>query len=436
MRRFFSWIHAAERFDSQWTGAAIVLRFMAQLLGQWRPDLENEEAAAPLPPGYFPRARPPALSRPHPPAPAPQADAELIQEAAAAAGEEDPDAEAEAGDADEPVAPGGGAAVDELRRLRAASKNALDVCAYLLSDRDLQLQMRSILLAAKPLMDEHTDTILRHRTQKDVVCWEAERAARAWLVPLHKVVQGLRDRDVLGRLRLSCGTAANLECPDALEALEAPAARRYLRLVLALLSCRSWSQCLHSETFPGMLAVAFHPQVEAAKMGMVKAARLRGALGQALDVVRQEPAANQALAACLRDVAYHEHALVQDLWSLADQAAWDRKDVRLRQLLWYVFSGPGNTKVHLEDVFNSARDECRRNPNKRVSRHVWAGGRAGRRAGMPEDPRAGGRAGVMMGARLLGAASPLPPRGRGLRAGGELTTRRATRRAWRASCRA
>ena len=64
-------------------------------------------------------------------------------------------------------------------------------------------------------------------------------------------------------------------------------------------------------------------------------------------MARQEPEENQALVACLRDVAYHEHVLVQDLWSLADQAAWDRKDRRLRQLLWVVFSGPGNTKVHL-----------------------------------------------------------------------------------------
>ena len=241
--------------------------------------------------------------------------------------------------------------------------------------------MRSILLAAKPLMDEHNDTILRHRTQKDVVCWEAERAARAWLVPLAKVVRGLRDRDVLGRLRLSCGTAANLECPDALEALEAPVARRHLRLVLALLSSRSWSQCVHSETFPGLLAVAFHPEVATAKIGMLKAARLRRALGEALDLARQEPEENQALVACLRDVAYHEHVLVQDLWSLADQAAWDRKDRRLRELLWVVFSGPGNTKVHLEDVFNATRDECRRNPNKRVSRRGRARARTGRSAG-------------------------------------------------------
>jgi hypothetical protein len=165
------------------------------------------------------------------------------------------------------------------------------------------------------------------------------------------------------------------------KALEAPVARRHLRLVLALLSSRSWSQCVHSETFPGLLAVAFHPEVATAKIGMLKAARLRRALGEALDLARQEPEENQALVACLRDVAYHEHMLVQDLWSLADQAAWDRKDRRLRELLWVVFSGPGNTKVHLEDVFNATRDECRRNPNKRVSRRGRARARTGRSAG-------------------------------------------------------
>ena len=106
MRRFFSWIHAAERFDSQWTGAAVVLRFMAQLLGQWSPDLENDEAAAPHPPGLLSLGAPSRALHPDPSAPAPQADAELIQ-AAAAAGEEDPDADADVGDADEPAAPGG-----------------------------------------------------------------------------------------------------------------------------------------------------------------------------------------------------------------------------------------------------------------------------------------------------------------------------------------
>jgi hypothetical protein len=50
------WIHAAERFDSQWTGAAVVLRFMAQLLGQWSPGHEKDEAATPRPPRLQARA--------------------------------------------------------------------------------------------------------------------------------------------------------------------------------------------------------------------------------------------------------------------------------------------------------------------------------------------------------------------------------------------
>ena len=96
MRRFFSWIHAAERFDNQWTGAAVVLRFIAQLLGQRSPGHENDEAATPRPPRLLSLGAPSRALHPDPAAPAPQADAKLIQ--AAAAGEEDPDADADAGD--------------------------------------------------------------------------------------------------------------------------------------------------------------------------------------------------------------------------------------------------------------------------------------------------------------------------------------------------
>jgi hypothetical protein len=38
MRRFFSWVHAAKKFDPQWTACFLVLSFLARELRGWEPE--------------------------------------------------------------------------------------------------------------------------------------------------------------------------------------------------------------------------------------------------------------------------------------------------------------------------------------------------------------------------------------------------------------
>jgi hypothetical protein len=195
--------------------------------------------------------------------------------------------------------------------------------------------------------------------------WVARRAAKAWTQTVAAVAATAADPAALSAFRLTTSARSRESWRSAAAAQENAIAQEYLRLVLEVMSQRSWSQSLHSETLPDLWAGVLNQSNDLAYETLLKCRRVVTTIQQAVAAVPEVP----ELAQVLKDVGFHKHQLNADFAELAELSGWfPFRDQQLRMLARHVFVGPMNTKSHLEDLFNSLRDAQRANRNKAVSR--------------------------------------------------------------------
>ena len=404
LRRFFSWIVAFKQFDSQWSGAAFVLEFLHEMLGEWTAERREEPNRS----NVYNCANPVFL-----PSNALQSATHclhVIPVIILACFQDAPDLMEAARQADrggmEHGDPGDhgddGDGAESLRQQRASTRNALHLCLRFLQDRDLQVQARMICAAIGPLHDEHLLSLKFQTDQLSCLQWQAKQAVGdVWIETVCRIMDTLDDEHILESLRLTCGSHVGPDHggqdhghhgdhgdhgDDALwrqafptdptfEALveaEGAVATQFLQLVLELVSTRCWSQ-LHHAQFPSIFACVFHPSARIAKDTMAVAKRMFEVLCRAHALKDTAPGLRGSRG-CLADIAEHEHQLVLEAFALASECGWNYKDEALRKFVFLIFAGPTNTKTNLEDMFNEIRDHERLQKNKRVARwrRWWA----------------------------------------------------------------
>lgn len=220
------------------------------------------------------------------------------------------------------------------------------------------------------------------RTQKGALQFHARQAGGSWTQPLKQMVEQLGDEDVLQyvgvapTVALSTAPCCSADSdPERFQNLQ-----RLLRLTIELLSQRSFSMALHSETFPDMFAVLFHPDAGAADAGLQRIKEVWTSIFQAErlvygDVAAERPAAAaqpaklRKLRGLLADVAFHGWTVNREFVAELQSCGWDRHDESVAYVAWGLFARVSNTKRFQEDVFNNLRrKEEEHARNKRMNR--------------------------------------------------------------------
>ena len=149
-------------------------------------------------------------------------------------------------------------AKERLHALLKRSENALHATGRLLCEPDLYEHMSLVMNFTLPLYDEHCE---QSATLKGVSSIREHLAALsngAWLTPLQKMVQRLRNLEELEQAGFRCdftdASKTKLQPNDAVVVVQDALAKSAWRLCVSVLAQRCYSMQVHHTSFPGLLA--------------------------------------------------------------------------------------------------------------------------------------------------------------------------------------
>ena len=129
---------------------------------------------------------------------------------------------------------------------------------------------------------------------------------------------------------------------------------KYSKLCIEISSARSWSQCQYTICVPNMFAIVQHESFEHRERGMNVLKRIWEAALNA-EKVLSHPDTRADVRASLKQVldhmAWHKGQVARELFLVCQQGEWKAGDQQIRQLGFYLFGTPANTKHFLEDTF-------------------------------------------------------------------------------------
>ena len=138
---------------------------------------------------------------------------------------------------------------------------------------------------------------------------------------------------------------------------------KYSKLCIEISSARSWSQCQYTICVPNMFAIVHHESFEHRERGMNVLKRIWEAVLNA-EKVLSHPDTRADVRASLKQVldhmAWHKGQVARELFLVCQQGEWKAGDQQIRQLGFYLFGTPANTKHFLEDTFAHLADIVKR----------------------------------------------------------------------------
>ena len=138
---------------------------------------------------------------------------------------------------------------------------------------------------------------------------------------------------------------------------------KYSKLCIEISSARSWSQCQYTVCVPNMFAIVHHEKFEDRERGLHVLKRIWEAVLNA-ERVLSHPETDADVRASLRQVldhmAWHKGQVARELFLVCQNGKWKAGDQQIRQLAFYLFGTPANTKHFLEDTFAHLADIVKR----------------------------------------------------------------------------
>ena len=143
---------------------------------------------------------------------------------------------------------------------------------------------------------------------------------------------------------------------------------KYAKLCIEIVSARCWSQCQYTVCLPNCFALVHHAETPERERGMQLVRKIWEAALQA-EKTLDDPNLDSDVRACLEEtlnhMAWHKSQIARELYLVCEAGHWRHTDQQIRQLAFYLFGTPANTKHFLEDCFAHLADIV-----KRIARHV------------------------------------------------------------------
>ena len=163
----------------------------------------------------------------------------------------------------------GRAALDILRK---EQKNAFETNAKILGRRGLHVRTRMLLEGYKPTHRAYKDDLEFQKTQEGCIAREVAAASGDWSGEVLEIAETTTDEDILAKFEITPSTKIPQSMAgmnvDAMAMNEQKRARAYIRLVVNLLSSRSWTEAHSTSTLPDMMAIGLNTFDGKARSGM------------------------------------------------------------------------------------------------------------------------------------------------------------------------
>lgn len=139
---------------------------------------------------------------------------------------------------------------------------------------------------------------------------------------------------------------------------------KYAVLAIEICSARCWSQSQYTIVLPNVFSLVHHETPQERQRGIRLVKKIWDAVLKAEEFVYGDGMmaadTKDALKQILKDMAWNNTQVTRELYLVCNQAAWQADHAEVRQLAWYLFSSPANTKHFLEDTFGHLADVVKR----------------------------------------------------------------------------
>ncbi|CAL1172051.1 unnamed protein product [Cladocopium goreaui] len=249
----------------------------------------------------------------------------------------------------------------ELDELKGTFSNKLVMTYHYHQDPMLPLEFKAMFWASRPLLHEYEATLdIQKDGQEKTLRWRAARAkGQTWWPTVVKTMCSINDPETMKMLHIPLTARENDFGLDVHKQI----LEKYSKLCIEISSARSWSQCQYTICVPNMFAIVHHESFEHRERGMNVLKRIWEAVLNA-EKVLSHPDTRADVRASLKQVldhmAWHKGQVARELFLVCQQGEWKAGDQQIRQLGFYLFGTPANTKHFLEDTFAHLADIVKR----------------------------------------------------------------------------
>lgn len=194
--------------------------------------------------------------------------------------------------------------------------------------------------------------------------WRASRArGHTWLPTVFKTLRSIHDPDITKKLHISVSQGGeNVDISDIPEH-ESEIMNKFTNLCIEISAARCWSQCQYILCLPNQFASVHHADVSERQRGMMITKTIWTAMLNAERVLADpttDAGLRRSLEEIMKDSAWQKSQIARELYLVCEAGGWNHEDQQTRQLGFYLFGTPGNTKHFLEDTFSHLADIAKR----------------------------------------------------------------------------
>ena len=156
-------------------------------------------------------------------------------------------------------------------------------------------------------------------------------------------------------ISLNRGSGPNVAGPG----IEVEILTKYVNLCMEICSARCWSQCQSCICIPNTFASVHHPEISEREKGLKLVQKVWAAVLQAEKTLkddRVDVAVKDSLEQIMTHMSWHKSQVARELFLVCQAGEWLHSDQQIRQLAYYLFSPPANSKHFLEDTFAHLAD--------------------------------------------------------------------------------
>ena len=160
-------------------------------------------------------------------------------------------------------------------------------------------------------------------------------------------------------ISLNRGSGPNVGRPN----VEVDILTQYAKLCMEICSARCWSQCQYCICIPNAFASVHHSDTGEREKGLKLVQKVWNAVLQAEKTLkddRLDAAVKDALEQIMTHMSWHKSQVARELFLVCEAGGWRFSDQQIRQLGFYLFSPPANSKHFLEDTFAHLADISKR----------------------------------------------------------------------------
>lgn len=139
--------------------------------------------------------------------------------------------------------------------------------------------------------------------------------------------------------------------------------QKYTKLCVEIASARSWSQAQYLVTLPCSFAVVHHADRDERVKGLRVIKKLWESVLKAEQVLlggTLDADVNDSLQQIMNHLAWNKGQVARELFLVCQNGNWSPFDAEIRELGFYLFGTPANTKHFLEDAFSHLADVVKR----------------------------------------------------------------------------